>query len=173
MVNTQKHTQDSNEYVTLCPKTKKKIRPNRYAFAKWLFPLTGLTALIWFLVRVIPKPSRAIYPCQRAAAPLASGFIVWLLGLVGSTIFVRKARRHWLKARYVVACLCFVTAVFVIWFSAGMTGKDAVAGYGGIFTPIDQPNSPMGIGKGIHPGRVVWVYDPDAATWDKSSGRWW
>ena len=172
-MDTQNHTQDANEHVTICPKAKKKIRPKRYAFAKWLLPITGLAALIWFLIRVIPKPSRATYPCQRAAAPLASAFVVWLLGLAGSTIFVRKARRHWHKARYVVAGLCFVTAVFAIWFSAGMTGKDAVAGYDGIFTPIDPPNSPIGIGKGVHSGRVVWVHDPDAATWDKSSGRWW
>ena len=27
--------------------------------------------LLWFLVRVISKPSRASYPCQRAAAPLS------------------------------------------------------------------------------------------------------
>ena len=41
---------------------------------KWLCAVTGLAALVWFLLRVIPKPSRAAYPCQRAAAPLASGF---------------------------------------------------------------------------------------------------
>jgi hypothetical protein len=38
--------------------------------------LAGLASLVWFLVRVIPKPSRAFYPCQRAAAPLASGFVI-------------------------------------------------------------------------------------------------
>jgi uncharacterized BrkB/YihY/UPF0761 family membrane protein len=27
----------------------------------------GLAALIWFLIRVIPKPSRAAYPCMQAA----------------------------------------------------------------------------------------------------------
>jgi len=43
---------------------------------KWLAAVMGLGSLAWFLVRVIPKPSRAAYPCQRAAAPLASGFIL-------------------------------------------------------------------------------------------------
>jgi len=50
----------------------------------WVFPINGLSALIRFLVRVIPKTSRAAYPCQRAAVPLASGFLIWLSGTVGS-----------------------------------------------------------------------------------------
>ena len=33
---------------------------------------SGAAALVWFLVRVIPKPGRASYPCQRAAFPVAS-----------------------------------------------------------------------------------------------------
>jgi hypothetical protein len=46
-----------------------------------VFLLFGLVSLIWFLVRIIPKPSRAKYPCIRVAAPLASGFVVYLLGM--------------------------------------------------------------------------------------------
>jgi hypothetical protein len=40
--------------------------------------VSGAAALLWFLVRVIPKPSRASYPCQRAAFPVATGFVLWL-----------------------------------------------------------------------------------------------
>lgn len=32
---------------------------------------------------------------------------------------------------------------------------------------------PVGEGKGIHPGRVVWVRDPAATAWDGTTGRWW
>ena len=31
----------------------------------------------------------------------------------------------------------------------------------------------MGVGKGIHPGRVVWAHEPEAATWDGRTGNWW
>jgi parallel beta-helix repeat protein len=31
----------------------------------------------------------------------------------------------------------------------------------------------MGVAKGIHPGRVVWMHDPDATNWDGLTGRWW
>jgi uncharacterized protein (DUF362 family) len=41
------------------------------------------------------------------------------------------------------------------------------------FTPSDEPNSPMGVAGGIHPGRVVWIRDPDATSWDGSTGYWW
>lgn len=36
----------------------------------------------------------------------------------------------------------------------------------GQFDPIDAPNSPMGIARGIHPGRVAWAHDAKAAAWD-------
>ena len=41
------------------------------------------------------------------------------------------------------------------------------------FTPSDAPNRPMGVGKGIHPGRVVWVHAPGATSWDGKTGNWW
>jgi len=31
----------------------------------------------------------------------------------------------------------------------------------------------MGTAKGIHPGRVVWIRDPDATSWNGSAGDWW
>ena len=40
----------------------------------------------------------------------------------------------------------------------------------GQFNPIDAPNSPMGIARGIHPGRVAWAHDAKAAAWDGSHG---
>ncbi len=40
----------------------------------------------------------------------------------------------------------------------------------GIFIPVDKPNSPVGVAKGIHPGRVAWAYDPKAAAWDGKHG---
>jgi hypothetical protein len=41
----------------------------RFNFRKACFLAAGLLALAWFLIRVLPKPSRATYPCQRAAFP--------------------------------------------------------------------------------------------------------
>ncbi|MEO8595454.1 MAG: DUF362 domain-containing protein [Candidatus Solibacter sp.] len=40
-------------------------------------------------------------------------------------------------------------------------------------TPAEPPNTPMGMGKGIHPGRVAWSHQPKAAKWDGKTGNWW
>ena len=55
----------------------------------------GLAALVWFLVRVVPKPSRAAYPCQRAAFPLASAFVLWLAGVVAGGALFRGTVSRW------------------------------------------------------------------------------
>ena len=34
------------------------------------------------------------------------------------------------------------------------------------------PNEPMGIGRGIHPGRVAWIHSPGVAKWDGKTGLW-
>ena len=56
--------------------------------------------------------------------------------------------------------------------------REAFAQRGGMtqadpFKPTDEVNSPMGIAKGIHPGRVVWVQDAKATSWDGTTGHWW
>ncbi len=132
--------------------------------------MTGLGALVWFLARVIPKPSRAAYPCQRAAAPLASGFVLWVAGLVGVKLLHRKALSLARRGRWAVAAAALAMAVLAVWLPLGIT-SDAAAQE--TFVPTDPPNQPIGVGQGIHPGRVVWVHEPDATSWDGTKGDWW
>ena len=68
----------------VCPSTRRCRDGWKYRWLRYALPVAGLASLIWFLVRVIPKPSRALYPCQRVAFPLASGFVAWLLALAAS-----------------------------------------------------------------------------------------
>ncbi|MFH1716027.1 MAG: right-handed parallel beta-helix repeat-containing protein [Planctomycetota bacterium] len=154
-----------------CPKTGRRLETgNKYHWLIWACPILGLVSLIWFLIRVIPKPSRAIYPCQRVAAPLASGFVVWITGLVGSALAYRKARSFLRQSRYVVAGFCVAAGVMAMWLSLSATQEAPVAA---AFVPGDPPNSPIGVAKGINPGRVVWVHDPGATGWDGQTGNWW
>jgi len=60
--------------------------------------------------------------------------------------------------------------LFLLWLPLGVTG-DAEAQQA--FVPSDPLNQPIGRGQGIHPGRVVWVYQPEVARWDGKSGNWW
>ncbi len=83
--------------------------------------LIGFLALLWFLIRVIPKPHRASYPCQRAAFPIASAFVIWISGTFFSKGIMRKAYKS-LKAKYflqsfvlgVLAIVVFLVSVFFI-----------------------------------------------------------
>ena len=45
--------------------------------ARVVYILMSVMATIWFLIRVVPKPSRATYPCMQVVAPMMSGF-PWL-----------------------------------------------------------------------------------------------
>jgi hypothetical protein len=155
----------------ICPKTGRRVkRAREHRWASWALPFVGLASLLWFLIRVIPKPSRAAYPCQRAAFPLASGFVVWLTGIVVSSLAYRKAKRLAGRARYVAAGFLAAVAVAALWWSINIT---ADTGAVAAFTPSEPPNTPMGVAKGIFPGRVVWVHDPNATTWDGVTGFWW
>ena len=80
-----------NEFKHLIGKT---------TFAKSSFIVLGIASTVWFLIRVIPKPQRATYPCMRAAAPLMSTFVIYLLTLSCSVMAFRKAKVYLLKARY-------------------------------------------------------------------------
>jgi len=130
--------------------------------AKWLFPVSGLMALIWFLVRVIPKPSRATYPCQRVAFPLASSFVAYIVGLGTTVLAIRKARQRLQQSRYLLAVICIVIGVTAAFLTISIDSQQAI----GDFVPSDPPNSPIGDAKGIFPGRVVWVHDPNATYWN-------
>lgn len=125
----------------------------------WLVPVLGLFSLLWFLIRVIPKPSRALYPCQQVAMPLASGFVAWLIGLVGSIVAFRKAKGLLRQSRLPLAIACVAAAlVFGVVALTNMPEK--------ALTAAEQPGlAPIGQGQGIHPGRVVWVHDPEATDW--------
>ncbi len=153
----------------VCPKTGKVIEPKRrYRAVRWLLPITGLGALVWFLIRVIPKPSRAMYPCQRVAFPLASSFVIWVMGALGSIAAFRKAKVCFARARYAVGILCIIVSVAFIWAAmSGAIQKYAMAGAGDCDPRVPQPaNEPMGVVKGIHPGRVAWIHDPNATDWE-------
>ena len=132
------------------------------------FVLMGFSALLWVLVRVVPRPSRASYPCMRVSMPLATGFIVWLSGLFGSTLLVHRGKILLRERRRMAAGLCILLGVGAgVAYLLGQPTERVLA-------EQQVPNDPIGVAKGIYPGRVVWVHDASATDWlGPEDGHWW
>jgi hypothetical protein len=127
-----------------------------------MFFLLGIASTLWFLIRVIPKPSRATYPCMRVAAPFMSGFIVYLMAVGGIAALLHKTNRAIYKVRF-ISTLFLLFTVFMGFASSTGNIDDPPSPDKVIKTgPDDGPNQPMGKGAGINPGRVVWAWDQNA-----------
>lgn len=138
---------------------------------KVLFVIISVLATLWFLFRVIPKPSRATYPCMQVAAPLMSGMFIWLLSLSGSVLAFRKARQKMVEGRYLAAFLFIVLFAGAMVIYSAKSGSTASASAGS--EAWYKPNVPEGIARGIYPGRVAWGHNPGIANWDGTTGFWW
>jgi hypothetical protein len=127
-----------------------------------VFFTVGILATAWFLIRVVPKPSRVNYPCVQATAPLMSGFVLYLIGLFGSVAAFNRFRYFRLRSRNLMALFFLLgAALFFLWsviqLPVSSQAKKTMTG-----TSFFPPNEPIGEAEGIFKGRVVWMWDPSA-----------
>jgi Domain of unknown function (DUF362)/Secretion system C-terminal sorting domain len=119
----------------------------------------GIAALAWIVFRVATKPSRIMYPCVRAAIPLASGFLGYLL-FVGLSLIAWIRLR---KRRIASIWLCMVGfGVIGLGISSTFFADLDASTPAQFSTASHDPNNPLGIPIGIFPGRVVWIHQPNA-----------
>lgn len=158
----------------ICPKTGRIRGLNKdFILYKLFFPVFGLVSLIWVLIRVLPKPSRATYPCQSVAIPAASAFLSYLAAIFLS-VTTFKGAQHFLRSRkFVISSLLIVFGVTLSMLFYLKSSDNIMAVDTGTFTPSDAANSPIGTARGIEPGRVAWAYDLTACNWDGTSDFWW
>jgi hypothetical protein len=142
---------------------------------KLVLIIVGFVSTIWFLIRVIPKPQRAAYPCMRAAAPWASAFVLYLIGLTGSVLLFKRSLRA-LRQRKFAMVLLFIPAILAV----GLVTlyKNPAFSNAAEIVPLDEiifPENPVGEGKGLFPGRVVWVYNEHATNRELANeeGDYW
>jgi uncharacterized protein YjdB len=125
---------------------------------KMYFFIFGIASTVWFLMRVLPKPSRAGYPCVRAAAPVASAFVLYLISLTSSLVFFQRFAKYLRTGKISLAALFLVfgllASIVALLQNNSSVNATAVA--------LESANIPMGNAKGINPGRVVWIYNPYA-----------
>ncbi len=149
-------------HLRFCPKTGRFIGFKQSGIvSRLLFPLIGLAAMVWVLIRVLPKPSRLSYPCVRTAMPLASGFIGYLAMLALSTIaFFRSGKPvRYYPVFFLGAFLAFGISGFVL-FENGYLYKEVEL----TSDARVNANEPIGVAKGMpgKEGRVVWVHNKNA-----------
>jgi hypothetical protein len=105
---------------------------------------------------------------MKAAAPVASSFVSYLLGISIFAFVVNKARQQLLRSKYIAAIGFIVLGLVAGSWSIYNNSEKANA------QPLadDQPvNQPAGEAKGIFPGRVVWVHDPNATNEKCTNGN--
>lgn len=121
----------------------------------------GMVALIWFLVRVTPKPQRATYPCMKVAYPLMSGLVIWILGITGLSVSVKLFLNSIKNNKYLFAMGSVILFV-MLYISFSLSQSENLFANVDQKMPIHISNSPFGEPKGIVPGRVIWAWNPDA-----------
>ncbi len=126
---------------------------------KIIYFLLGLFSFIWILIRIIPKPSRATYPCVQAAYPFAGSFLVYLAGLLTSAYAYTRALANFRKRQYFVFFSLLVASIISSIFISSGSKENYAATFKTAFV---ESNKPMGEPKGVIPGRVVWFHHPGA-----------
>jgi hypothetical protein len=100
---------------------------NRY----WRF--VGLIALLWLILRSAENPKRLMYPCQRAALPLAVNWILSLLAFITGSIFIRKF------AKISAAVILFIG---IVWFTFTLTEHSNADPSGTARLPVWEVSNP-------------------------------
>lgn len=143
------------QHLRFCPKSGRFVGfKNVQGASKLLLPVLGLIAMIWILIRVIPKPSRLSYPCVQSAMPFAAGFFGYIsIAALSTVAFLRsKKSLRYYPLFFVGAFIVFAMNGFHFAPSAIVLTSDAKV----------EANQPFGEAKGVLPGRVVWVHNPNA-----------
>jgi uncharacterized protein (DUF362 family) len=100
-------------------------------------------SLAWFLIRVIPKPIRATYPCQRAALPLATAFIVWATGMGTSAYLYVRGKMTWRRRRYALAVTWFVLTGVVVLLTWSVRNQTVMATVGNLRNELKGASVPQ------------------------------
>jgi uncharacterized protein (DUF362 family) len=119
-----------------------------------------MAALIWVLLRTGRKPSRVVYPCQRAALVTSWAFL-------GAPVLAAVAAGRWKRpVAWTAVAVATGWAVFALG-GAGLFDPD-----GGLPEDHWRPaRMPAWVSKDRpFAGRVVEVRDPDATSWDYETG---
>ena len=113
---------------------------------------------------------------MKVAAPIAGGFIAYIAGMAIALFSLKRAAHLFRNNKSMFAAAFVLCGVAVGMFTVLKTDSEshaAITAADSLFVPSDSPNTPIGVARGIFPGRVVWMWDSTAARWNGSSNYWW
>ena len=149
----------------------KKLRGNKI-LRQVMFHVTGITCLVWFLIRVLPAPHRSQYPCQQFSKSVATGYIAFMGAMLyGVSVWLKQAKNKVAKLAPVATAL----ALGCLMTTGGVLAYNHFQHFQQENPPlkwIPVPKDPMGTPVGLNPGRMVWVWNPDATQRDLE-GYWY
>jgi len=112
---------------------------------------------------------------MQASAPFMSAFVLYLLSLFGGVGAWMKAKTFIKTRKYGYATIAILIAIAFTAMFAIQNSDTLYAQIKTIVSPskmIIGKNQPVGVAKGIFPGRVVWVHNPGVSNWDEKTGFW-
>jgi len=83
----------------------------------WYGWLAGLAALLWLLLKSGTNPKRLTYPCQRAALPVATGWLLATAAFLAGSLFFRRLVRVSGPVLITLGCLWFIGSAPDVGFS--------------------------------------------------------
>jgi len=122
--------------------------------------LIGIAALVWVLIRTGRKPTRVVYPCQRAALVTSWAFL-------GAPVLAAIVAGRW-KRPVVWGTVAVATGWAVFALGGGELLGLGGAGEIGSWQPASMPA--WTARDRAFEGRAVQVRDPDATSWDYATG---
>ncbi len=131
------------------PKRLKRIIENlkrRKINSMIIFLTLGILSTLWFLIRVIPKPSRAAYPCMQATAPYMAGFVLWLSSIFLSSLFLIKLRRNLISNRWAYFIVFFAIFGILFFISNAITPGQNIFAMGNTYKRATWNNTDRIIG---------------------------
>jgi len=105
---------------------------------------------------------------MKVAIPFASTYILYIGGLLTSVVVFKKALRKLYESKFLLAGLLLLIGLAFSLLTLFVNKKVLYANETVSYNFEDPlgPNNPIGEAKGLLPGRVVWVHNPDATNED-------
>ena len=88
-----------------------QLRGRNFRIPHWWHWIVGFVAVLWLLLRSGTNPRRLTYPCQRAAMPIATNWILAMIAFFSGSLLLRRFAKLAAAPILIVGVIWFVGAL--------------------------------------------------------------